>query len=137
GVALASGKSRTESFTCRAPGAPGSGAGNIDRARKDGTFAARRGGSAGRGSGSAVEMLEGHGALAYRQRTGEAATLHGTEEDMSRHVIETDLALYAAGDLPVWRGAVVKFHVRGCAECRALVEALRLDRQELRRSADD
>ena len=56
---------------------------------------------------------------------------------MSRHVMETDLALYAAGDLPFWRGAVVKFHLRGCAECRALVEALRLDRQELRRSADE
>jgi len=56
---------------------------------------------------------------------------------MSRHVIETDLALYAASDLPVWRGAVVKLHVRGCAECRALVEALRVDREELRRSADD
>jgi len=60
-----------------------------------------------------------------------------SREAMSRHVMETDLALYAAGDLPVWRGAVVKFHVRGCAECRALVEALRVDRQELRRSADD
>ena len=56
---------------------------------------------------------------------------------MSRHVMETDLALYAAGDLPFWRGAVVRFHVRHCDECRALVEALRADRQELRRSADD
>ena len=55
---------------------------------------------------------------------------------MSRHVMETDLALYAAGDLPFWRGAVAKFHVRGCAECRGLVEALRVDRKELRRSAD-
>ncbi len=60
-----------------------------------------------------------------------------SRDAMSRHVMETDLALYAAGDLPFWRGAVVKFHVRGCAECRALVEALRVDRQELRRSADD
>lgn len=56
---------------------------------------------------------------------------------MSRHVMETDLALYAAGDLPFWRGALVKFHVRGCEECRAQVEALRLDRQELRAAADD
>jgi hypothetical protein len=60
-----------------------------------------------------------------------------SREAMSRHVMETDLALYAAGDLPFWRGAVVKFHVRGCAECRALVEALRVDRQELRRSANE
>jgi hypothetical protein len=56
---------------------------------------------------------------------------------MSRHVMETELALYAAGDLPFWRGAVVHFHVRRCDECRGLVEALRADRQELRRSADD
>jgi len=56
---------------------------------------------------------------------------------MNRHVMETDLALYATGDLPFWPGAVVRFHVRHCDECRALVEALRADRQELRRSADD
>ena len=56
---------------------------------------------------------------------------------MTRHVMETELALYAAGDLPFWRGTLVKFHVRRCDECRSLVEALRMDRQELRRSADD
>jgi hypothetical protein len=56
---------------------------------------------------------------------------------MTRHVMETELALYAAGDLPFWRGTLVKFHVRGCDECRGLVEALRMDRQELRQSADD
>ncbi len=56
---------------------------------------------------------------------------------MSRqHVMETELALYAAGDLPFWRGALVGFHVRRCDECRGLVEALRMDRQELRRTAD-
>jgi hypothetical protein len=56
---------------------------------------------------------------------------------MSRHVVETDLALYAAGDLPVWRSAQVNLHVRRCEECRDLLEALRADRKELRRSADD
>lgn len=56
---------------------------------------------------------------------------------MSRHVIETDLALYAAGDLPVCRSALVNLHVRRCEECRDLLEALRADRKELRRSADD
>jgi hypothetical protein len=60
-----------------------------------------------------------------------------SREVMSRHVMETDLALYASGDLPFWRGALVRFHVRRCDECRTLVEALRADRQELRRSADD
>ena len=60
---------------------------------------------------------------------------------MTRHAMETDLALYAAGDLPFWRGALVnlrvRFHLRQCDECRAFVEALRADRKELRRSADD
>jgi hypothetical protein len=56
---------------------------------------------------------------------------------MNRHVMETELALYAAGDLPVWRSALVRLHVRRCEECRSLVEALRADRQELRRSAGD
>ena len=55
---------------------------------------------------------------------------------MSRHAMEADLALYAAGDLPFWRGALVKLHVRRCKECRSLVDALRADRDELRRSAD-
>jgi hypothetical protein len=60
---------------------------------------------------------------------------------MSRHVMETDLALYAAGDLPFWRGALVhlrvRLHLRRCDDCRGLVEALRADREELRGSADD
>lgn len=58
-----------------------------------------------------------------------------------KHVMETELALFAAGDLPVWRSALVhlrvRLHVRKCGECRSALEALRLDRQELRRSADD
>lgn len=56
---------------------------------------------------------------------------------MKRHVSETDLALYATGDLPLWRGALVRLHVRQCDGCRGLVDALRADREELRRSADD
>jgi len=60
---------------------------------------------------------------------------------MSRHVVETELALYAAGDLPLWRSALVhlrvRLHVRRCDECHGLLEALRADRQKLRRSADD
>jgi hypothetical protein len=56
---------------------------------------------------------------------------------MTRHVIETDLALYAAGDLPFWRSALVGIHLRKCGECRGLLQALREDRKELKRSADD
>ena len=56
---------------------------------------------------------------------------------MIRHAAETDLALYAAGDLPFWRSALMSLHVRQCGGCRGLLEALRADRKELRRSADD
>jgi hypothetical protein len=56
---------------------------------------------------------------------------------MMRHLVETDLALYASGDLPFWRSALVQLHVRRCDACGRLVEALRADREELRRSADD
>ena len=55
---------------------------------------------------------------------------------MIRHAIETDLALYATGDLPFWRSAMVSLHVRRCSECSALVETLRADRGQLRQSAD-
>ncbi|MGH9645686.1 MAG: hypothetical protein ACRD4E_02615, partial [Bryobacteraceae bacterium] len=41
----------------------------------------------------------------------------------------------------VWHSALVhlrvRLHVRRCEECHSLLEALRTDRQELRRSADD
>ena len=60
---------------------------------------------------------------------------------MSGHVMETELALYAAGDLPLWRGPLVhlrvRLHLQRCDECRSLVEALRADQQELRRAADE
>ena len=56
---------------------------------------------------------------------------------MKRHVAETDLALYAAGDLPFGRRVLTRLHVRQCEECRGLVGALRADREELLRSADE
>jgi hypothetical protein len=56
---------------------------------------------------------------------------------MRRHLAETDLALYAGRDLPFWRAAFAHLHVRRCGECRALVEELRADRRELRRSAGE
>ncbi|MCU1339977.1 MAG: hypothetical protein JWO19_5558, partial [Bryobacterales bacterium] len=42
-----------------------------------------------------------------------------------KHVAETDLALYASGDLPLARRLAAGWHVRGCEECRALVQAFR------------
>jgi len=55
---------------------------------------------------------------------------------MTRHTSETDLALYASGDLPVWRKLATAWHVRGCEECHGLVETFRLDREGLHQAAD-
>jgi hypothetical protein len=55
---------------------------------------------------------------------------------MNRHTAETDLALYASGDLPVWRRLAASWHVRGCEECRGLVETFRSDREGLHQAAD-
>jgi hypothetical protein len=55
---------------------------------------------------------------------------------MTPHTAETDLALYASGDLPVWRKLATAWHVRGCEECRGLVETFRLDRDGLHQAAD-
>jgi len=56
---------------------------------------------------------------------------------MSRHAQETDLALYAAGDLALHRRAGVWLHVRRCEECAASVEAFRADRLRMQQSAAD
>jgi hypothetical protein len=54
---------------------------------------------------------------------------------MSGHVQETELALYASGDLSLWRTAAVRLHTTGCGSCRARVEAYRLDRRRLKQEA--
>jgi hypothetical protein len=54
---------------------------------------------------------------------------------MKRHVRETDLALYAAGDLRLWPRASVHLHVRKCDACRDLVEEFRADGKALRDAA--
>ena len=51
------------------------------------------------------------------------------------HPAETDLALFATGDLSPWRSALVRFHVAGCAHCRETVDAFRTDRERLRQEA--
>ncbi len=55
---------------------------------------------------------------------------------MSRHIAETDLALFTGGDLPLWRSLGARMHIRRCAECRELARAYRADRHELRGAAD-
>lgn len=54
---------------------------------------------------------------------------------MSRHIKETDLALYASGDLRLWQRAAVHVHVRSCESCRLLVEEFRADGRALRDGA--
>jgi hypothetical protein len=54
---------------------------------------------------------------------------------MKRHTPDNDLALYASGDLALFRRAKVWLHVRGCEECTGLVEAFRANRLKLRESA--
>ena len=55
---------------------------------------------------------------------------------MKRHVNETDLALYASGDLRLWQSMAAKFHVRQCEVCRDRVEEFRADAQALRDRGD-
>lgn len=54
---------------------------------------------------------------------------------MKTHAVETDLALFATGDLSPWRYALVRFHVARCAQCRETVDAFRGDRERLRQEA--
>jgi hypothetical protein len=46
--------------------------------------------------------------------------------------LQTDLALYATGDLPLWRYPMLRWHVSGCGNCRSWVEAFGADREALR-----
>jgi anti-sigma factor RsiW len=54
---------------------------------------------------------------------------------MSGHVNETDLALYASGDLSLWQRMTVHVHVRQCGLCGKQVEEFRADRTALREGA--
>ncbi|MDP8988809.1 MAG: hypothetical protein M3N41_01850 [Acidobacteriota bacterium] len=48
------------------------------------------------------------------------------------HPIHSDMALYATGDLPLWRRLLLRLHVSGCDGCRGWVEAFAADRESLR-----
>jgi hypothetical protein len=55
---------------------------------------------------------------------------------MNGHVKETDLALYASGDLRLWQRAAVHLHLRNCQSCSTVVEEFRADGRALRDAAD-
>jgi anti-sigma factor RsiW len=50
---------------------------------------------------------------------------------------ETDIALYAGGDLPAGRIARIESHLAECADCRGLAEELRTDRTLLGELRDE
>jgi hypothetical protein len=54
---------------------------------------------------------------------------------MSGHVRETDLALYASGDVSLWQRAAIHLHVRQCERCREVVNEFRGDARILRDAA--
>jgi hypothetical protein len=56
---------------------------------------------------------------------------------MTRHTPDTDLALYSAGDLPVWRRAQVWLHVRACEAFRARMQSFHADRRQRLARAED
>lgn len=56
---------------------------------------------------------------------------------MSTHPFDTELALYAGGDLRGWERFQTALHVRGCQSCQSKLAAYRQDQQELRASADE
>jgi hypothetical protein len=51
---------------------------------------------------------------------------------LKRHLPQSDLALYAGGDLPLWQRTIARAHLNGCADCRGWVAAYRTDRESLR-----
>ncbi|HEX5431540.1 MAG TPA: hypothetical protein VFW83_06215 [Bryobacteraceae bacterium] len=56
---------------------------------------------------------------------------------MSSHLRETDLALFASGDLGLWRSFRIRLHTAKCESCQARGEAFRLDRERLRHQAEE
>ncbi len=51
------------------------------------------------------------------------------------HPLQSDLALYSTGDLPLWRRPLVRMHLAGCDGCRSWVAAFDSDRESIRRLA--
>jgi len=51
------------------------------------------------------------------------------------HTLQSDLALYSTGDLPLWRRPLVRMHLADCDGCRSWVAAFDSDRESVRRLA--
>lgn len=53
------------------------------------------------------------------------------------HILETDLALLANGDMPLWRQAFARLHVARCGACQARLAAYREDREAIAQLAEE
>jgi hypothetical protein len=53
-----------------------------------------------------------------------------------KHASQTDLALYGAGDLALWRRPWIGLHVGRCPECRQQIETYRAGREHIRALGD-
>ena len=53
----------------------------------------------------------------------------------SAHIPDTDLALYATGDIALWRQPVLHLHIARCESCRARVDDYQADQHFVRRTA--
>lgn len=51
---------------------------------------------------------------------------------MTRHISESDVALYVSGDIALWRRVLVRVHLGGCARCLNRVGVYRADRKRVR-----
>ena len=47
------------------------------------------------------------------------------------HPLQSDLALYSTGDLPLWRRPMVRVHLASCDGCRSWVAAFERDRESI------
>jgi hypothetical protein len=86
-------------------------------------------------------LFEGDRAVAHRQRARKIPPVRGKKEVVKRyvvaHVVESDLALYASGDLHLLRRAAVRLHLGFCERCRAIAESYGEDRERIREIATE
>jgi hypothetical protein len=53
----------------------------------------------------------------------------------AKHILESDIALFATGDMPPWRQPFVRLHIVACPRCQARAAAYGHDRESVRQVA--
>ncbi len=56
---------------------------------------------------------------------------------MTKHILESDAALFVSGDLGLGGRLMVRLHVNGCERCRRVIEVYRHDRAQIRKVAGE